>query len=169
MNKPLPIWLIQWLGRPCWQLLAVQWLVLAAGILLAYVLFISGQWQRRERLYQQQQQLQLQVTERQQQISQLPSLEALELSLQHKAIKQPEDHAELGSNLSQVGGKLLRWQQQDKPAQQTFKFQVNYSGLLRLLETISPHKRIDQIRIESRSEGVFTELTLLSSGDGADE
>ncbi|MFC0227785.1 hypothetical protein [Serratia aquatilis] len=169
MNKPLPAWLIPWLERPGWQLWAAQWLVLAGGILLAYMLFISGQWQQRERLNQQQQQLQLQVTERQQQLSQLPSLAVLVSSLQQKSMQQPEDHAELGHILSQAGGELLRWQQQDKPARQTLKFRVDYAGLLRLLENISPNKRIDQITIERRPEGVITKLTLLATGDAADE
>lgn len=169
MNKPLPAWLIPWLGRPGWQLLIAQWLVLVGVILLAYVLFISGQWQQRERLYQQQQQLQLQVAERQRQLSQLPSLEALALSLQQKPMQQPQDHGELGRILSQTGGELLRWQQQDKPAQQTLKFRVDFAGLLHVLEKISPNERIGQLTIERQSEGVITKLTLLTSGGVADE
>ncbi|WP_431224650.1 hypothetical protein ACQ86O_07015 [Serratia sp. L9] len=84
MDKPLADWLIPWLNRPGWQLLAAQWLVLAGVVLLASTLLVSGEWQLREQLYEQRQQLERQITERRQQLSQLPALEELQKACSSK-------------------------------------------------------------------------------------
>ncbi|WP_411751732.1 hypothetical protein [Serratia sp. (in: enterobacteria)] len=169
MDKPLPDWLIPWLARPGWQLLAVQWLVLTGVGLLAYSGLISGEWQQWERLDEQHQQLELQVAARQQQLNQLPPLAELELRLGQQVLIVPDEPGDLGAQLYQLGGRLLRFQQQEKPAQQKIRLQLDYGGLLRLLEELPSTRRIGQMKIERQPEGLITQLTLVSSEEALDE
>jgi pilus assembly protein HofO len=163
MDKPLPDWIKPWLSRPGWQLLGVQWLLLAGLILLSGTLLVYGEWQQREHLRAQLQRLEEQVAERQQQLAYLPALEELERRLQDQTLALPTESESFGSRLYQIGGVLLRWQQQEQPAQQIAKLQVDYPGLLRLLEGLSPTLRIVQIAIEKQPEGLITQLILLAA------
>jgi pilus assembly protein HofO len=169
MDKPLSDWLIPWLGRPGWQLLAAQWLVLTGVGLLAYSGLILGEWQQWERLEEQRQQLELQIAERQQQLSKLPPLTELEQSLEQQALLVSDEQGDLGAQLYQLGGRLLRFQQQEKPAQQKIRLLLDYGGLLRLLEGLPSARKIGQMKIERQSEGLITQLTLVSSAEAVDE
>lgn len=169
MDKPLSGWLIPWLARPGWQLLAAQWLVLTSVGLLAYGGLITGEWQQWERLDEQRQQLERQITECQQQLNQLPSLTELEQRLGQQVLIVPGESGDLGAQLYQLGGRLLRFQQQDKPAQQKIRLQLDYGGLLRLLEDLPSTRRIGQMKIERLPEGVITQLILVSAHEVVDE
>lgn len=169
MDKPLPDWLIPWLARPGWQLLAAQWLVLAGVGLLAGSGVITGEWQRWERLDEQRQQLEHQIAEREQQLSQLPPLAELEQRLGQQVLILPDEPEDLGTQLYQLGGRLLRFQQQEKPAQQKIRLQLDFDGLLRLLEALPSTRRIGQMKIERQPEGLTTQLTLISSEEAVDE
>ncbi len=168
MDKPLPEWLIPWLARPGWQLLAAQWLVLTGAGLLACSGLISGEWQRWERLDEQRQQLVHQIAERQQQLSQLPPLAELEQRLGQQVLIVPDEPGDLGAQLYQLGGRLLRFQQV-KPAQQKIRVQLDFGGLLRLLEALPSTRRIGQMKIERQPEGLITQLTLICSEEAVDE
>lgn len=169
MDNRLAAWLIPWLNRPGWQLLAAQWGVLAGVVLLASTLLVSGEWQLREQLFEQRQQLERQISERRQQLSQLPAPEELQKSLQEQRVKRPDEQEDIGSHLYQLGGVLLRWQQQEKPAQQKVSLQLGFEGLLSLLAGISPTRQIGQMRIERQPEGLVIQLTLLATGEAEDE
>ncbi|HFV9292670.1 type II secretion system protein M [Serratia fonticola] len=168
MDKPLPEWLIPWLARPGWQLLAAQWLVLTGAGLLACSGLISGEWQRWERLDEQRQQLVHQIAERRQQLSQLPPLAELEQRLGQQVLIVPDEPGDLGAQLYQLGGRLLRFQQV-KPAQQKIRVQLDFGGLLRLLEALPSTRRIGQMKIERQPEGLITQLTLICSEEAVDE
>lgn len=169
MDKPLADWLIPWLNRPGWQLLAAQWLVLAGFMLLASTLFLSGEWQQQKRLHEQRQQLELQITERQQQLSQLPAQEELQQRLQQQKDEPLDESEDLGNQLNQVGGVLLRWQQQGKPAQHKVRLLATFDGVLHVLSETSPVRRISQMRMEMQPEGLITQLTFLALGEETDE
>ncbi|WP_024527571.1 hypothetical protein [Serratia fonticola] len=169
MDKPLPDWLLPWLARPGWQLLAAQWLVLAGAGLLAGSGPISGEWQRWERLDEQRQQLEHQIAERQQQLSRLPPLAELEQRLGQQVLIVPDEPGDLGTQLYQLGGRLLRFQQQGKPAQQKIWLQLDFGGLLRLLEALPSTRRIGQMKVERQPEGLTTQLTLISLEEAMDE
>ncbi|MGF6191830.1 hypothetical protein [Serratia sp. 2723] len=169
MDKPLSDWLIPWLARPGWQLLAAQWLVLAGVGLLACNGLITGEWQRWERLDEQRQQLERQIAERQQQLSRLPPLAELEQRLGQQVLIVPGEPRDLGAQLYQLGGRLLRFQQQEKSAQQKIRLQLDFGGLLRLLEALPSTRRIEQMNIERQPEGLTTQLTLVSSEEVVDE
>jgi len=168
VDKPLPEWLIPWLARPGWQLLAAQWLVLTGAGLLACSGLISGEWQRWERLDEQRQQLVHQIAERRQQLSQLPPLAELEQRLGQQVLIVPDEPGDLGAQLYQLGGRLLRFQQV-KPAQQKIRVQLDFGGLLRLLEALPSTRRIGQMKIERQPEGLITQLTLICSEEAVDE
>lgn len=168
MDKPLPEWLTPWLARPGWQLLAAQWLVLTGAGLLACSGLISGEWQRWERLDEQRQQLVHQIAERRQQLSQLPPLAELEQRLGQQVLIVPDEPGDLGAQLYQLGGRLLRFQQV-KPAQQKIRVQLDFGGLLRLLEALPSTRRIGQMKIERQPEGLTTQLTLICSEEAVDE
>ncbi|NCG52805.1 type II secretion system protein M [Serratia fonticola] len=168
MDKPLPEWLIPWLARPGWQLLAAQWLVLTGAGLLACSGLISGEWQRWERLDEQRQQLVHQIAERRQQLSQLPPLAELEQRLGQQVLIVPDEPGDLGAQLYQLGGRLLRFQQV-KPAQRKIRVQLDFGGLLRLLEALPSTRRIGQMKIERQPEGLTTQLTLICSEEAVDE
>lgn len=168
MDKPLPDWLIPWLARPGWQLLAAQWLVLTGAGLLACSGLISGEWQRWERQDEQRQQLVHQIAERRQQLSQLPPLAELEQRLGQQVLIVPDEPGDLGAQLYQLGGRLLRFQQV-KPAQQKIRVQLDFGGLLRLLEALPSTRRIGQMKIERQPEGLTTQLTLICSEEAVDE
>lgn len=168
MDKPLPEWLIPWLARPGWQLLAAQWLVLTGAGLLACSGLISGEWQRWERLDEQRQQLVHQIAERRQQLSQLPPLAELEQRLGQQVLIVPDEPGDLGAQLYQLGGRLLRFQQV-KPAQQKIRVQLDFGGLLRLLEAQPSTRRIGQMKIERQPEGLTTQLTLICSEEAVDD
>ena len=168
MDKPLPEWLIPWLARPGWQLLAAQWLVLTGAGLLACSGLISGEWQRWERLDEQRQQLVHQIAERRQQLSQLPPLAELEQRLGQQVLIVPDEPGDLGAQLYQLGGRLLRFQQV-KPAQQKIRVQLDFGGLLRLLAALPSTRRIGQMKIERQPEGLTTQLTLICSEEAVDE
>ncbi|MBC3229464.1 hypothetical protein [Serratia fonticola] len=168
MDKPLPEWLIPWLARPGWQLLAAQWLVLTGAGLLACSGLISGEWQRWERLDEQRQQLVHQIAERRQQLSQLPPLAELEHRLGQQVLIVPDEPGDLGAQLYQLGGRLLRFQQV-KPAQQKIRVQLDFGGLLRLLAALPSTRRIGQMKIERQPEGLITQLTLICSEEAVDE
>ncbi|CAI2006029.1 Uncharacterised protein [Serratia fonticola] len=168
MDKPLPEWLIPWLARPGWQLLAAQWLVLTGAGLLACSGLISGEWQRWERQDEQRQQLVHQIAERRQQLSQLPPLAELEQRLGQQVLIVPDEPGDLGAQLYQLGGRLLRFQQV-KPAQQKIRVQLDFGGLLRLLEALPSTRRIGQMKIERQPEGLTTQLTLICSEEAVDE
>ncbi|MCO7511044.1 hypothetical protein NJH77_17535 [Serratia fonticola] len=168
MDKPLPEWLIPWLARPGWQLLAAQWLVLTGAGLLACSGLISGEWQRWERLDEQRQQLVHQIAERRQQLSQLPPLAELEQRLGQQVLIVPDEPGDLGAQLYQLGGRLLRFQQV-KPAQQKIRVQLDFGGLLRLLAALPSTRRIGQMKIERQPEGLITQLTLICSEEAVDE
>ncbi|OCJ40574.1 MULTISPECIES: hypothetical protein [Serratia] len=168
MDKPLPEWLSPWLARPGWQLLAAQWLVLTGAGLLACSGLISGEWQRWERLDEQRQQLVHQIAERRQQLSQLPPLAELEQRLGQQVLIVPDEPGDLGAQLYQLGGRLLRFQQV-KPAQQKIRVQLDFGGLLRLLEALPSTRRIGQMKIERQPEGLITQLTLICSEEAVDE
>jgi pilus assembly protein HofO len=169
MDKPLPDWLVPWLARPGWQLLAAQWLVLAGAGLLAGSGPISGEWQRWERLGEQRQQLEHQIAERRQQLSRLPPLAELEQRLGQQVLIVPDEPGDLGTQLYQLGGRLLRFQQQGKPAQQKLWLQLDFGGLLRLLEALPSTRRIGQMKVERQPEGLTTQLTLISLEEAMDE
>lgn len=169
MDKPLPDWLVPWLARPGWQLLAAQWLVLAGAGLLAGSGPISGEWQRWERLDEQRQQLEHQIAERRQQLSRLPPLAELEQRLGQQVLIVPDEPGDLGTQLYQRGGRLLRFQQQGKPAQQKLWLQLDFGGLLRLLEALPSTHRIGQMKVERQPEGLTTQLTLISLEEAMDE
>lgn len=168
MDKPLPEWLTPWLARPGWQLLAAQWLVLTGAGLLACSGLISGEWQRWERQDEQRQQLVHQIAERRQQLSQLPPLAELEQRLGQQVLIVPDEPGDLGAQLYQLGGRLLRFQQV-KPAQQKIRVQLDFGGLLRLLEALPSTRRIGQMKIERQPEGLTTQLTLICSEEAVDE
>ncbi|WP_447876131.1 hypothetical protein [Serratia fonticola] len=168
MDKPLPDWLIPWLARPGWQLLAAQWLVLTGAGLLACSGLISEEWQRWERQEEQRQQLVHQIAERRQQLSQLPPLAELEQRLGQQVLIVPDEPGDLGAQLYQLGGRLLRFQQV-KPAQQKIRVQLDFGGLLRLLEALPSTRRIGQMKIERQPEGLTTQLTLICSEEAVDE
>ena len=168
MDKPLPEWLIPWLARPGWQLLAAQWLVLTGAGLLACSGLISGEWQRWEKLEEQRQQLVHQIAERRQQLSQLPPLAELEQRLGQQVLIVPDEPGDLGAQLYQLGGRLLRFQQV-KPAQQKIRVQLDFGGLLRLLEAQPSTRRIGQMKIERQPEGLTTQLTLICSEEAVDD
>ncbi|MFZ1872759.1 MAG: hypothetical protein WAU54_08275 [Chania sp.] len=163
MDKPLPDWIKPWLNRPGWQLLVVQWLLLIGLMLLTSALLVYGEWQQLEHLRAQQQRLEVEIAERQQQLTRLPALEELEQRLQQQTLALPAEPESFGSKLYQVGGVLLRWQQQEQPAQQIVRLQADYPGLLRLLEGLSPTLRISQMAIEKQPEGLITQLILLAA------
>ncbi|RDL22814.1 hypothetical protein [Serratia fonticola] len=169
MDKPLPDWLVPWLARPGWQLLAAQWSVLAGVGLLTCSGLISEEWQRWERLDEQRQQLVHQIAERRQQLSQLPPVAELEQRLGQQVLIVLDEPGDLGTQLYQLGGRLLRFQQQGKPAQQRIRFQLDFGGLLRLLEVLPSTRRIGQMNIERQPEGLTTQLTLISSEEAVDE
>ncbi|HGM5491988.1 TPA: hypothetical protein ACKP1B_003664 [Serratia fonticola] len=169
MDKPLADWLIPWLARPGWQLLAVQWLVLTGIGLLASGGLIAGEWQRWERLDEQRQRQERQIAERQQQLSLLPPLAELEQRLGQRTWSVPVETRDVGNHLYQLGGRLLRWQQQEKPAHQTIGLQLDFGGLLRLLEELPATRRIGQMKIEKQPEGLITQLTLVSFVEAVDE
>ncbi|WP_196062622.1 MULTISPECIES: hypothetical protein [unclassified Serratia (in: enterobacteria)] len=168
MDKPLPDWLTPWLARPGWQLLAAQWLVLTGAGLLACSGLISGEWQRWEKLEEQRQQLVHQIAERRQQLSQLPPLAELEQRLGQQVLIVPDEPGDLGAQLYQLGGRLLRFQQV-KPAQQKIRVQLDFGGLLRLLEALPSTRRIGQMKIERQPKGLTTQLTLICSEEAVDE
>ncbi|WMT14480.1 hypothetical protein [Serratia fonticola] len=168
MDKPLPDWLTPWLARPGWQLLAAQWLVLTGAGLLACSGLISGEWQRWEKLEEQRQQLVHQIAERRQQLSQLPPLAELEQRLGQQVLIVPDEPGDLGAQLYQLGGRLLRFQQV-KPAQQKIRVQLDFGGLLRLLEAQPSTRRIGQMKIERQPEGLTTQLTLICSEEAVDD
>lgn len=169
MDKPLADWVNRLLSRPGWQLLVVQWLILLGIVLFVITWSVSGEWQQLVYLQEQQQRIELQIAERQQQLNQLPARGELEQRLRQKRSEQPGAQSDFGHHLYQVGGVLLRWQQQADPAQQRVKLQIEFNGLLRLLAGISPTKRIGRISIEQQPEGLITQLTLLASGDMTNE
>lgn len=171
MDKPLPGWLIPWLNRPGWQWLVAQWVLLAGIMLLLCMLFVVDEWQQREQLHLQGLQLASQLAERQQQLAQLPTLAELEGRLQQhaQAGQRPDKEKDFATRLRQVGGVLLRWQQQGQPEQKTVKLQMNYHGLLRLLEEMPPTNRIGNMKVEKQPEGLTIQLNLLSEGERADE
>jgi len=169
MDKPLPDWLLPWLARPGWQLLAAQWLVLTGVVLLACSGVITGEWQRWERLDEQCQQLEHQIAERQQRLSQLPPLAELEQRLAQRVLIVPDEPGDLGAQLYQLGGRLLRFQQQEKPDQQRIRLLLDFGGLLRLLEVLPSTHRIGQMKIERQPEGLTTQLTLISLEEAVDE
>lgn len=169
MDKPLADWLIPWLAKPGWQLLAAQWLVLSGVGLLVGNWWVIDEWQQRERLYEQRQQLEQQIAERQQQLSQLPPLAELDRRLRQQAAVLPEQPQDFGGHLYQLGGRLLRFQQQENAAQQRVRMQLDYAGLLRLVEKLSPIRRIGQMKIEKQPEGLITQLTLVGSEERVDE
>ncbi|CAM3895761.1 hypothetical protein [Serratia silvae] len=169
MDKPLQDWLLPWLARPGWQLLAAQWLVLTGVGLLAYIGMISGEWQRWERLDEQRQQLELQIAEHQQQLSRLPPLAELEQRLGQQVLIVPDEPGDFGAQLYQLGGRLLRFQQQENPAQQKIRLQLDYVGLLRLMEELPSTRRIGQMKIERQPEGLTTQLILVSPKEVVDE
>lgn len=162
MDKPLPDWVKPWLNRPAWQLLVGQWLFLVGLILLCGASLVYGEWQQHEHLQAQRQQLAVQIAERQQQLARLPALEDLERQLRERALAQQAAPESFGSRLYQLGGALLRWQQQDQPAQQMVKLQVDFRGLLHLLEGVSPSQRIGQMAVEKQAGGLITQLILFS-------
>lgn len=169
MDKPLAGWLVPWLNRPGWQLLAIQWLVLAGVILLISVLLVAGEWRQREQLHGRLRQLEWQIAQRQQQLAQLPTSEQLEARWRRQTAKQSDEPWDLGDQLHQLGGRLLYWRQHEQPPQQQVRLQMTFDGLLRLLAGISPASRIDRMRVERRSEGVIAQLTLLTDGESANE
>lgn len=162
MDKPLPDWSRPWLHRPAWQLLVVQWLLLIGLILLIGALLVHGEWQQREHLQAQRQRLETQITERQQQLAHLPTLEDLEQQLREPALVLPAEPESFASRLYQAGGVLLRWQQLDQPAQQIVKLQVDFRELVYLLEGVSPSLRIGQIVIEKQAGRLITQLIFFS-------
>ncbi|VTR61926.1 Uncharacterised protein [Serratia fonticola] len=81
----------------------------------------------------------------------------------------PDEPEDLGTQLYQLGGRLLRFQQQEKPAQQKIRLQLAFDGLLRLLEALPSTRRIGQMKIERQPEGLTTQLTLISSEEAVDE
>lgn len=169
MDKPLAGWLLPWLTRPAWQLLAVQWLALTGVGLLACSGVIAGEWQQRERLDEQHLQLERQIAERQQQLSKLPPIAELEQRLAQQALNVPDEAGDFGHHLYQLGGRLLRFQQQEKSSQQKIGLQLDYGGLLRLLEELPATHRIGQMKIDRQPEGLITQLTLVSSAEVEDE
>lgn len=169
MDKPLADWLIPWLARPGWQLLAVQWLVLTGIGLLVSSGLIAGEWQQWEKLDGQRQQQERQIAECQQQLNRLPPLADLEQRLGQRALSMPVETRDFGNHLYQLGGRLLRLQQQEKPAQQTIGLQLDFGGLLRLLEKLPATRKIGQMKIERQSEGLIIQLTLVSSAEAVDE
>lgn len=169
MDKPLADWLIPWLARPGWQLLAAQWLVLTGVGLLASSGLIAGEWQQWERLNEKRQQLELQIAERQQQLSRLPPLADLEQRLAQRVLNKPVETTDFGNHLYQLGGRLLRLQQQEKPFRQTIGLQLDFGGLLRLLAQLPATRRIGQMKIESQPEGLITQLTFVSAAEVVDE
>lgn len=160
MDKPLPDWIRSWLNRPGWQLLMAQWLLLAGLVVLSGALLVYGEWQQREHLRMQQQRLEQLLAEHRLQLSRLPALEELQLNLQHQTSVLPVESENFGSKLYRAGGVLLRWQQQ--PAQQVVKLQLDYPGLLHLLEGLSPTSRVGQMAVEKQAGGLITQLTLLT-------
>ncbi|VXD04422.1 conserved hypothetical protein [Enterobacterales bacterium 8AC] len=162
MDKPLPDWIRPWLYRPAWQLLVVQWLLLMGLVLPIGALLVYGEWQQREQWQAQRQQLEAQISERQQQLARLPALGELERQLQERVLALPAEPESFASRLYQAGGVLLRWQQLDQPAQQVVKLQVDFRGLLHLLEGVSPSQRIGQMAVEKQTAGLITQLILLS-------
>lgn len=169
MDKPLPVWLLPWLSRPAWQLVVIQWGVLAGLVLCLGRLFLVGEWQQREELDQQRQQRILQIAAYQQQLGQLPTLVQLESQLQPQATTPSTEKESVGSKLNQVGGVILLWWQQEKQQQQRVKFRLEYAGLLRFLEEVPPDQRINQMTIERQPEGLVTQLVLQAPEGGEDE
>ncbi|AHG19965.1 hypothetical protein Z042_10200 [Chania multitudinisentens RB-25] len=169
MDKPLPDWVRLWLNQPSWQLLAIQWLLLAGAILLTSVLLVQGEWQQHEHLQAQRQRLELQIAERRQQLARLPALEELQRRLRAQTSALPAEPQAFGYKLEQVGGVLLRWQQQEQPAQQIVKLKLDFHGLLQLLEGLSPTLRIGQMAIEKQPDGLMTQLILFTLEGEADE
>ncbi|WP_431224651.1 hypothetical protein ACQ86O_07020 [Serratia sp. L9] len=89
--------------------------------------------------------------------------------MQQQRVKRPEGQEDIGSHLYQVGGVLLRWQQQEKPAQQKVSLQLGFEGLLRLLARMPPSRQIGQMKIERQPEGLVIQLTLLATAEAEDE
>jgi pilus assembly protein HofO len=163
MDKSLPVWLIPWLLRPGWQLLLMQWAMLCCVGLLLIRFGLHGEWQQRSQLQEQQQQLAQQIDQQQQQLAQLPKLSELEqrLAQQANAASSPE----FSTLLQQAGGALQQWRQQEKPAQQTVKLQIDFHGLLRLLEQLPPTQRINQLGIGAGHTALKVQLILQGGAD----
>lgn len=169
MDKSLPVWLLPWLSRPAWQLLMIQWGVLASLIFCMDRLFLAGEWQQRKEVNQQLQQRISQLEESRQQLNQLPPLVQLESQLHSSATTVPTEKESVGSRLYQLGGIMLLWRQQEKQQQQTIKFRLEYAGLLGFLEGVHPDQRIHQMIIERQPEGLVTQLILQAPEGNGDE
>ncbi|WP_127960099.1 hypothetical protein [Serratia microhaemolytica] len=158
-NAP-PTWFSPWLYRPGWQILATQWLLLAGLALLLFMLFGINPWRHYQTLQQQRQQAEAMITQRQQQLALLPELALLTANLQQQRSEQQTAQRDLASQLYQLGGQLLHWQQQEQVAQQSVVMQLEFNRLLALLAEMPANSRIEQLKITQRPEGLVTQLRL---------
>lgn len=171
----MPVWFLPWLTRPAWQLLIMQWGVLASLIFCMDRLFLAGEWQQRKEVNQQLQQRMLQIEAYQQQLNQLPTLVQLGSQLHSSATTLPSattpspEKESVGSRLYQRGGVMLLWRQQEKQQQQMIKFRLEYAGLLSFLDGISSEQRVRQMIIERQPEGLVTQLILQAPEGSGDE
>ncbi|MOA15467.1 hypothetical protein D3C78_1356250 [compost metagenome] len=61
--------------------------------------------------------------------------------------------------LQQVGAGLQRWQQQESASRQALRLHLEYGSLLRLLEKLPTRLRIDQMTVETQTEGMSVHFT----------
>lgn len=158
MNKPLPRWLTRCLNLPGWKLLLMQWLALSGPILLFGLLLLQGKWQQLGQTQVERQRLKHQMTPLWAQLARMPTMEALNQQLQQ--IKpSPVANEALLDVLQQVGAGLQRWQQQEKASRQALRLHLEYGSLLRLLEKLPTRLRIEQMTVETQTEGVSVHFT----------
>lgn len=149
-----------WLSLPGWRLLAAQWLGIGALALLGGGWLLQQEWRQRES-----------AAERQQRLSQQIALAQRQLDAAPAALSPPPVSSagagDLASVLQRAGGALLRWQRQEKPARQTLSLRIDYVGLLALLATLPADMRLEQLSVETQTQGMTAQLILRDATEEA--
>ncbi|OKB66420.1 hypothetical protein BHU62_12740 [Serratia marcescens] len=156
MDSRLPPGLRFWLSLPGWRLLAAQWLGLGTLMLLVGGWALQDEWRQRARAGEREQRLLQQIALVQRQLDETPEMQIPPAV----APVAPVEPGDLASVLQRAGGALLRWQRQEKPPRQTLSLRIDYMGLLALLEALPAGLRLEQLSVETQTQGMMARLVL---------
>ncbi|CAI1798944.1 Uncharacterised protein [Serratia marcescens] len=158
MDSRLSSGLRFWLSLPGWLLLVAQGLGIGALALLGGGWTLQDEWRQRESAAERQQRLLQQIAMVQSQLEETPQTVI-------QAALAPIATGDLASVLQRAGGALLRWQRQEKPPRQTLSLRIDYAGLLVLLEALPTDLRLQQLSVETPSQGMTARLVLLDTAE----
>ncbi|MCP1107464.1 hypothetical protein M6G53_19025 [Serratia nevei] len=159
MNSRLPAGLRFWLSLPGWRLPVAQWLGIGTLALLGGGWMLQEEWRQRESAAERQQHLLQQIAMVRRQLDEAPQ------AVTPPVANGPPTAGDLASVLQRAGGALLRWQRQEKPPRQTLSLRIDYAGLLALLEALPADLRLEQLSVETLSQGMTARMVLQDAAE----